>query len=109
MHIATRLSVRAVISVLVVFAIAVMSACAVDPTNGIAGSGAVGSLGSECRCPDGSPECNSVQGQCLSGMTCSKLDSGDQICTHECPCPLNFICRALGVPGQRSGCVKQQP
>lgn len=87
---------------------ALVAGCAIDPTDGIAGSrGPVGSLGSECTCSNGQADCDSAQGQCQQGLSCMRTDSGKQVCTHGCPCPLNFVCKAAGVPGARLACFKQ--
>ncbi|MBX3202334.1 MAG: hypothetical protein KF850_08460 [Labilithrix sp.] len=99
-------------SCIVTFFIAVVSAlvagCAVDPTDGIAASrGPVGSLGASCRCSNGQPDCDGDQGQCQEGLSCMRTDSGNQVCTQACPCPLNYICKAAGVPGARLACFKQ--
>src|SRR5688500_16056420 len=86
---------------------ALVAARAIDPTNNFAGSGGVGSLGAECTCANGQPDCDSATGQCASGLSCMRTDNGGNICTHACPCPLNYVCKAAGVPGARLACFKQ--
>lgn len=113
MHTNTRLEARALITALTAVAVALVSACAIDPTNGVAGSGPTGSLGSECRCPTGQADCDGDQGQCQSGLDCRRMDNGKQLCTHDCgaagllTCPVNYACKALGVVGGRLSCVPQ--
>jgi hypothetical protein len=93
-------------SVVVTFALVV--GCAIDPTDGIAASrGPVGSLGSECSCSNGQADCDGAQGQCQPGLSCMKTDNGNQVCTHACPCPINYVCKAAGLPGSRLACFKQ--
>ncbi len=90
------------------FACALGTACAIDPTDGIAGSrGPAGSLGSECTCPNGQADCDGNQSQCQSGLSCLRTDSGNQICTQNCPCPLQYVCKSAGVPGARLACFKR--
>ncbi len=94
--------------VLTLTALGIFVGCAVDPTSGISASrGPVGSLGAECRCSTGQADCDGDQGQCQDGLVCRTDDSGKQACTHDCPCPLNFVCKAAGLPGQRLSCWKQ--
>ena len=101
-------AVRSSIASLFVFAVALVSGCAIDPTEGIAASrGPVGSLGAECHCSTGQADCDGDQGQCQEGLSCMRTDSGKQVCTHACPCPLNYVCKAAGVPGARHACFKQ--
>ena len=88
--------------------VALVAGCAIDPTDGIAGSrGPVGSLGSECSCSNGQADCDGDQGQCQQGLSCMKTDRGNQVCTQACPCPFNYVCKAAGVPGARLACFKQ--
>ncbi len=108
MQTSTSLGVRATIVTFAALGVALVSACAIDPTNGISASrGPTGSLGAECRCSNGQADCDGDQGQCADGLSCVRTDSGSQICTHACPCPINFVCRAAGVPGSRLSCFKQ--
>lgn len=105
----SSLSVRIAITTALAAAVAVMSAC-IDTSQGVAGSGAVGSIGSECTCPQGSADCDGQDGQCSSGLACRRVDNGQQICTHDCGtgllgCPTNFVCKALGIVGGRLNCT----
>jgi hypothetical protein len=70
-------------------------------------SGPAGSLGAACSCPNGQPDCDGDQAQCQQGLSCVKGDDGKQICTRACPCPLNYVCKAAGLPGSRLACFKQ--
>ena len=101
-------ALRSILVCTVVAGLALVTGCAIDPTEGIAGSrGPVGALGSECTCSNGQADCDSAQGQCQQGLSCMRTDSGNQVCTHGCPCPLNYVCKAAGVPGARLACFKQ--
>jgi hypothetical protein len=88
-------------------ALGLVVACGIDPTSGVAGSGGFGSLGTECTCANGRADCEGVTGQCATGLSCMKSDFGPQYCTHACPCPLNYVCKAANVPGARLACFKQ--
>jgi hypothetical protein len=59
-------AVRSAVVTVVVAGISLL-ACAIDPTDGIAGSGPVGSLGSECTCSNGQADCSGDQGQWQKG------------------------------------------
>ena len=83
------------------------SACSLDATQGAAGtSGPVGSLGSGCQCPKSQSDCDGASGGCQNGLICAKGDvsTTEQICTQACPCPVNFVCRAVGSLGGRFLC-----
>lgn len=85
----------------------VVAACGLDPTDGSVKSGPEGALGTKCSCLNGQADCNSTNSGCQSGLTCTAQDlGGDNVCTTDCPCPLNYVCRAAGVPGQRMACFK---
>jgi hypothetical protein len=101
-------AVRNALATTFLVAFALLAACAVDPTNGLGASlGPSGSLGSECVCSNGQADCDGAQGQCQPGLECMKTDLGGQVCTKACPCPLNYVCKAAGVPGARLACFKQ--
>lgn len=101
-------ALRNAIATTFLVAFALLAACAVDPTDGLAPSrGPVGALGAECVCSNGQADCDGNQGQCQAGLSCMKTDQGNQVCTHACPCPANFVCRLAGVPGARLACFKQ--
>ena len=102
--------VRVAVMSLIAGAIALVSACAIDPTDGIR-SGGTGALGVECKCPGVEADCDGDQAQCESGLDCRRTDNNRNICTHNCggnavtgSCPYNYVCRALGVPGTRLSC-----
>lgn len=105
----TSLTARIVITAAFATGVALVSACAVDPT-AVASSNATGGIGSSCTCPDSSADCDGAQGQCNgSGLVCRKLDNGQQICTHDCGtgllgCPTNYACKAVGILGGRLTC-----
>lgn len=108
----TSLSVRVLITAALAGAVALVSACAIDPTQNPE-SGPSGALGSACTCPTGQADCDGTQGQCHDGLVCRRVDNGQQICTHDCgsagllTCPVNYACRALGITGGRLYCVPQ--
>ncbi|MFO0739407.1 MAG: hypothetical protein U0270_26150 [Labilithrix sp.] len=112
MHTNTRLSARIIITAALAGAVALVSACAIDPTQNPQ-SGPTGSIGTECRCSTGQADCDGEDGQCQSGLVCRRVDNGQQICTHDCgsagllTCPINYACKALGISGGRLYCVPQ--
>jgi hypothetical protein len=96
------------------FAVAVTvlsaSACSLDATRGAGGSqGPAGSLGSGCQCPSSQNDCDAANGGCQTGLICAKGDvsSTEQICTQGCPCPVNFVCKAVGNLGGRLLCFHE--
>lgn len=104
------LPVRVAVTSLIAGVVALMSACAIDPTDGIR-SGPSGGMGVECKCPGGSADCDGDQAQCNAGLDCRRTDNNRNICTVDCggnaitgSCPYNYVCRALGIPGTRLSC-----
>lgn len=84
-----------------------LTACALDPTDGSVKSGGVGALGTKCACLNGQADCDSTNSGCASGLRCTAQDlGGDNVCTTDCPCPLQYVCKAAGIPGQRLACFK---
>lgn len=86
------------------------SACSLDATQGAGGSsGPSGGLGSGCRCTASQKECDGSNGGCQPGLVCTSGDvsSSAQVCTQGCPCPLNFVCKAVTHLGGRLLCFKE--
>lgn len=86
------------------------SACSLDATQGAGGSsGPTGSVGSSCTCPASQKECDGSNGGCQPGLICTSGDvsSSQQVCTQACPCPLNFVCKAVTHLGGRLLCFKE--
>lgn len=84
-------------------------ACSLDATKGAGGSqGPAGSLGSGCQCPSSQNDCDAANGGCQTGLICAKGDvsSTEQVCTQGCPCPVNFVCKAVGNLGGRLLCFR---
>lgn len=94
------------VAALSVAAIVVGSACSIDPLDGAAGSrGPTGSLGTQCSCGNGQPDCDGSQAGCETGLVCARASAGaQQVCTRNCPCPLDFVCQGIGVTGSRALC-----
>jgi hypothetical protein len=108
MHTKTSVLSRIAIIAAVTGAVALVSACAIDPT-GPARSGPSGGLGTSCECPNSSADCDAAQGQCQSGLACRRLDNGKQLCTRDCgtgllACPGNYLCKEVGILGGRLQC-----
>ena len=111
MHTKTRLSVRFLVVTALAGAVALVSACAIDPTQDPQ-SGPSGAIGTTCTCPTGQADCDGTQGQCHDGLVCRRVDNGRQICTHDCGtgllgCPVNYLCKAAGIVGGRLSCVPE--